>query len=40
MSYIEVAKNNFLKKEKDLSEYAVRVDTIKKYVSQICGLLD
>ena len=26
--------------EKDLSEYAVRVDTIKKYVSQICGLLD
>lgn len=26
--------------EKDLSEYAVRVDTIKKYVTQICNLLD
>ena len=24
--------------EKDLSEYAVRVDTIKKYVKQICDL--
>ncbi|MBE6453195.1 MAG: transcription-repair coupling factor [Alphaproteobacteria bacterium] len=26
--------------EKDLSEYAVRVETIKKYVSQLCNLLD
>ena len=25
--------------EKDLSEYAVRVETIKKYVTQICHLL-
>lgn len=37
---IKVRPDQKLFIEKDLSEYAVRVDTIKKYITQICNLLD